>query len=76
MEKNHKKFQIVFESIRISWEEIKMTVQQQVANRVANLSEEGARLIDQMLNSMKTTFFVSNTSASKESGTFDPNIIL
>lgn len=48
-----------------------MTVQQQVANRVANLSEEGARLIDQMLNSMKTTFFVSNTSASKESGTFD-----
>ena len=48
-----------------------MTVQQQVANRVANLSEEGARLIDQMLNSMKTTFFVSNTSASKEPGTFD-----
>lgn len=39
-----------------------MTVQQQVAKRVNNLSEEGAIFIEQVLNSMKPTFFIAATT--------------
>lgn len=36
-----------------------MTVQQQVAERINGLSEEGAFFIEQVLDSMKPTFFIT-----------------
>ena len=37
-----------------------MTLQQQVAERVMGLSEEGAELVDQLLNSLNPLLFISN----------------
>ena len=37
-----------------------MTVQQQVAKRVMNLSDEGARLVGQLLNGLNPLLFMEN----------------
>ena len=43
-----------------------MTVQQQVADRIGNLSDEGAIFIEQVLNNMNPTFFVSSVQENKK----------
>ena len=49
-----------------------MTVQQQVAQRVMNLSDEGAALVGQLLNGLNPLFFLrkeaSATDVSKRFG--------
>ena len=40
-----------------------MTVQQQVAQRVMNLSDEGAALLGQLLNGLNPLFFLRNEAA-------------
>lgn len=43
-----------------------MTVQQQVANRIINMSDEGAMFINQVINNMNPVFFNVNTSGSAQ----------
>ena len=45
-----------------------MTVQQQIAERVMELSDEGAELVGQLLNSLNPLFFVGPASEQKTKG--------
>ena len=47
-----------------------MTLQQQVAERVMSLSEEGAELVDQLLNSLNPLLFVSDGPAPEKADVF------
>ena len=43
-----------------------MTVQQQIAQRVMNLSDEGAALVGQLLNGLNPLFFLREENASAD----------
>ena len=43
-----------------------MTVQQQIAERVMNLSDEGAELVGQLLNGLNPLYFVSPVPDRKD----------
>ena len=48
-----------------------MTVQQQVAERVMNLSDEGAELIGRLLNGLDPVYFNLHGPTQKNTDTFD-----
>ena len=43
-----------------------MTVQQQIAERVMNLSDEGAELVQQLLNGLNPLYFVGSVPNRKD----------
>ncbi len=48
-----------------------MTVQQQVCARIANMSDEGAAFIEQVINNMNPVFFVGKNNVKSNKESFD-----